>query len=68
MQRKKRVWIIIAIAAAPVGRVLARRHWIGPNPETYFALGVLPALCVADIVSAIWDARRVVRSGDPIGN
>jgi len=68
MQRKKRAWALIAILAAPFGGALARLHLIGPNPGTYFALGVLAALCIVGIAYGIWDARRVVRSGEPIGN
>ena len=68
MQRKKNAWVVCAIVAAPVGGVLARLHLIGPNPGTYFALGVLATLCVIGVAYGIWDARRVVRSGEPIGN
>lgn len=68
MQRKKSGWAVVAIAAAPVGGLLARHHLIGPNPQTYFALGVLAALCGVGIVYGIWDARRLVRSGEPISN
>lgn len=68
MQRTKNSWAIVTIVAASVGGLLSRLHLIGPNPGTYFALGVLATLCVMGVTYGIWDARRVARSAKPIGN
>ena len=68
MQRKKRTWAVIAIVITPIGGTVGRLHLIGPNPGTYFALGVLAALSVLGIAYGVWDARRVVRLGLPIGD
>ena len=66
MQRKKQAWAVIVIAITPIGGTIGRPHLIGPNPGTYFALGVLAALSVLGIAYSVWEARRVVRLGLPI--
>ncbi len=68
MQRKKQVWAAVAVIAAPIGGALGRSHVIGPNPGTFFALGVLATLSIVGVAYGIWDARRATRSGEPIGN
>lgn len=68
MQRTKRGWATIAILAGPLGVSLARLHVIGPNPGTFFALGVLATLSVGGIVYGIKEGVRVARSRELIGN
>lgn len=68
MQRKKRVWAAVAVIMMPIGGTIGRLHLIGPNPGTFFTLGVLATLSVLGVAYGLWDARRVVRSGQPIGN
>jgi hypothetical protein len=68
MQRNRKAWAFVAILATPLGAAIARLHLIRPSPGTYFALGALAALCLVGIAYGFWDARRVIRSGEPIGN
>ena len=68
MQRQKRVWAAVSISATPVGLTLARLHLIGPSPGTYFGLGVLATLSVLGIIWGFNEARKVVLSGQAIGN
>ena len=68
MQRKKQAWAAASLIATPIGLAVGRLHLIGPNPATYFVLGVLATLSVVGIVYGFWEARRVVRSNAPIGN
>ena len=68
MQRKKQVWAAVAVTMMPIGGAIGRLHLIGPNPGTFFTLGVLATLSVLGLAYGFWDARRVVRSGKPIGS
>lgn len=68
MQRKKQAWAAAVVTAAPIGGAVGRLHLIGPNPGTFFALGVLATLSVFGVAYGFWDARRIVRAGEPIGN
>lgn len=68
MQRKKQVWAAVAVIMMLIGDAVGRLHLIGPNPGTFFTLGVLASLSVLGIAYGLWDARRVVRSGEPIGS
>lgn len=67
-QRKKNFWVLVTVAAAPAGGVLGRLHLIGPNPGTFFGLGVLAALSVFGVAYGLRDGRRVGRLKAPIGN
>ena len=68
MQRKKQVWAMVAVVAAPTGGALGRLHLIGPNPGTFFVLGILAALSVVGSVYGFREGQRVARSREPIGN
>jgi hypothetical protein len=68
MKRKKQVWATVAIITISVGGTVGRLHLIGPNPGTFFTLGVLATLAVVGIAYGLCDTQRVVRSGQPIGN
>lgn len=68
MQRKKRVWAAVAVIMIPIDGAIGRLHSIGPNPGTFFPLGALETLSVLGVAYGLWDARRVVRSGQPICN
>ena len=68
MHRRKRGFVAIAVTAVSVGGALGRLDLIGPNPGTFFALGVAATLSVAGVAYGFWEARRIVRSGEPIGN
>jgi hypothetical protein len=46
MQRKKRAWAVVAVIMMPIGGTIGRLHLIGPNPGTFFALGVFATLSV----------------------
>ena len=68
MQRKKQVWAAVSLVATPIGLTVGRLHLIGPNPGTYFVLGVVATLSTVGIVYGFREARRIVRSNAPIGN
>ena len=68
MQRKKQVRAIVTLIMILIGETIGHLHLLGPNPGTYFTLGVFATLSVLGIAYGFWDARRVVRSGKPIGN
>lgn len=68
MRQKRRVWAAVTIVAIPIGGTIGRLHLIGPNPGTFFALGVIATLSIFGIAFGVWDSRRVVRSGLPIRN
>ena len=68
MQRKKRILTVIAVSMMPIGGFIGSLNLVGPNPGTFFALGVLAALSVLGIVYGFWDARRIVRLGEPVGS
>jgi hypothetical protein len=63
MQRKKQIGAVVALSAVPIGGALGRLHVIGPNPGTFFALGVLATLSVIGIAYGVWDAVRSARLG-----
>ena len=67
MTRTKRAWAAVASIAAPLGAALARFHLIGPNPGTFFALGVLATLSIGGIAYGVWEGRRVAGSNEFIG-
>lgn len=68
MQRKKQVWTMVSVVAVPIGGALGRLHLIGPNPGTFFVLGIMAALSVVGIVYGIREGQRVARSREPISN
>jgi len=68
MRQDKKLWAVVAVLAGPIGAAIAKFHVIAPTPGMFFALGVLATLCIGGIVFGVRDARRVVRSGQPIGN
>jgi len=68
MQRKKRAWAAVTFVATSLGGVIGREHLIGPNPSTYFALGVLAALSAIGVAYGFWEAKRIIRSDKPIGD
>jgi len=70
MEKKKRILAAIAVIAPSLGALgvaVGRQNLIGPNPGTYFALGMLAALSIIGIAYGIWDAQRINRPCGPIG-
>ena len=68
MQRNKQIWAVVAVTMGPIGGIIGRLNLVGPNPGTFFALGVLATLSVLGIAYGFWDARRIVRLGEPVGS
>jgi branched-subunit amino acid ABC-type transport system permease component len=68
MQSKKAAWAILPIVAGPVGVALARMHVIGPNPGTFFALGVLASLAIGGIEYGFIEGSRAARECEQIRN
>ena len=54
--------------AGPVGVVIAKSHIFGPNPLTYFCLGVLATLTVGGTVYGVHEGRRIARTKSFISN
>lgn len=66
MTLRKRLTILLALAAIPAGFAIAHFGLIAPTPGMFFALGVLACLCAVGIVLGWRDARRRARSGQTI--
>jgi hypothetical protein len=68
MRRKEQVWAMVAVSATPVGGALGRLHLIGPNPGTFFALGILAALSAVGVVYGLREGQRARRAKEHISN
>ena len=62
MDRRKQGWAVVGALAAPIGILLGKLHAIGPNPGTFFALGVLATLAVGGIIHGLREGVRMARS------
>ncbi|WP_206239340.1 hypothetical protein [Novosphingobium terrae] len=61
--RAVRYWSVLSAVLPPVlGVVLGEANVIGPNPQTFFGLGVLATISVGGIIYGVSEGLRSRRS------
>jgi hypothetical protein len=68
MKPRNQLWAVMAVLAPSAGMIVGRAHLIGPNPGTYFALGILATLSAVGIGYGVREGRRLARDGRRIEN
>ncbi len=68
--RKDDRWSLLSAVLAPcVGVALGNANVIGPNPQTFFGLGVLATIAVSGIVYGVREGLRLSReAGSSLSN